>query len=523
MIAIGLFLLACVDKGASEMDTSEADTATGETTSNTEETGAVGTEDTEATDERLFYLADANVKFIGEAEEDYAGTSVSTAGDVNNDGFDDLFIGAYRNENGGVRTGTSYLIFGESDPATATGARELANADAELIGEEEDDYAGWSLSNAGDVNNDGYNDLIVGAFAEKSGGFDAGAAYLVLGGSDSASVTGELDLADADAKLIGEDEGDYAGYNVNTAEDVNDDGYDDLMVSAIQENIDGKGGTVYLVLGPVTGELDLSDANAKFIGENEGDDAGRTAGSAGDLDSDGYGDLFIGSYINENNGVNTGAAYLILGGTDSVIAAGPRELADADAKFIGEVEDDRAGYSVSGAGDVNNDGYDDLIIGAYYQDSGGSNSGAAYLVLGGSDSASVSGESGLADVDAKFIGENEDDSAGYSVSGAGDVNDDGFDDMIIGALGNSDGGYFAGAAYLVLGGAASASVTGEVDLVDADAKFIGEVTYDLAGWSVSGAGDVNNDGYDDLITGAYGNDSGGETAGAVYLILGGFF
>ncbi len=196
------------------------------------------------------------------------------------------------------------------------------------------------------------------------------------------------------------------------------------------------------------------------------------------------------------------------------IDAGPwgtMSLVDADAKFIGEEEDDRAGVPVTAAGDVNGDGYGDLLLGAYGQDSGGAYAGAAYLILG-----PVSGTVDLADSDAKFVGEEDEDLAGASISSAGDINEDGYDDIVVGAMGHETDDTFDGTAYLLLG-----PVTGTVDLANADAKYVGEEEDDRAGWSVSTAGDVDGDGYVDMLVGAEGHDAGGPFAGAAYLLLGG--
>src|SRR6185369_16180577 len=127
----------------------------------------------------------------------------------------------------------------------------------------------------------------------------------------------------------------------------------------------------YLVLGPVSGTLDLSLADAKLVGENRSDYAGDRIADAGDVDGDGHADLLVGSPQNDEGGFGAGAAYLVLGPVTGML-----DLSRAHAKLVGEDVDDNA-CIVSGAGDVDANGHDDLFVGAPY---GGAS--AAYMVLG---------------------------------------------------------------------------------------------------------------------------------------------
>jgi hypothetical protein len=161
---------------------------------------------------------------------------------------------------------------------------------------------------------------------------------------------------------------------------------------------------------------------------------------------------------------------------------------------IGEAGDDYFGYAVASAGDVNGDGYDDIVVGAYQNDDGGSDAGKAYVYLGSASGLSAT---------APWIvtGEAGDDYFGYAVASAGDVNGDGYDDVIVGAHGNNDGGNDIGKAYVYLGSASGLSTT-------ASWTATGEVAYDYFGSFVASVGDVNGDGYDDVIVSANGGDDG---------------
>jgi hypothetical protein len=363
------------------------------------------------------------------------------------------------------------------------------------------------------VDGDGLDDLLIGALGNDDGGAGSGMAALVLGASLGADRS--IDLADADYTFFG-DEGDYAGYVVSGAGDVDGDGLDDILIAAHHYTHGEPEGKVYLVLGASLGSdglIYLSDADYAFIGQDSGDGAGYAISSAGDVDGDGLDDILIGSPYADDAGTESGKAHLVLGaslGADAEI-----DLADADYIFLGEAQEDSAGYPVSGAGDVDGDGLDDILIGADHNDDGEANAGKVYLVLGASLGADV--EIDLAAADYAFLGEISGDVTPSSLSAAGDVDGDGLDDILIGAFKSDDGGSSSGKAYLVLG--SSLGTDAVIGLADADAAFLGEGSGDYVGHSVSTAGDVNGDGLDDLLIGAYGNGDGGYMAGKVYLLF----
>ncbi len=388
---------------------------------------------------------------------------------------------------------------------------------ASFLGEGGWDAAGFSVSRAGDVNGDGMDDMIIGAQNNGAGGAGAGQTYLIFGKASGWSMDTNLSLADA--SFIGEDDGDNSGHCVADAGDVNGDGYDDFLIGANKDEDGGNGaGQTYLILGKASGwtmDTDLSLADASFIGEDDGDNSGHTVDGAEDVNGDGFDDILIGAYGDEDGGGgNAGQTYLILGKASGW--AMDTDLSQSDASFWGEEGGDWSAYSVAGAGDVNGDVFDDLLVGASDNDAGGNAAGQAYLILGKASGWAM--DTDLSASSASFWGEESVDYSGITVSGPGDVNGDGYDDIFIGGSNNDEGGDNFGQYYLILGRATGWAM--DTDLSLSDASFIGESGGSWTGRQVSGAGDVNGDGYADLLVGDSYDDEGGSGAGQTYLVYG---
>jgi len=307
----------------------------------------------------------------------------------------------------------------------------------------------------GDVNNDGYDDVIAGAWGNDAGGSNAGRMYIYLGGST-------MDNS-ADIIFTGAAANDELGDPAAFAGDLNGDGYDDVIVASPYNDAGGNdAGRACILFGgdPMDNVADL------IITGSTGDELGAwSANYAGDVNNDGYDDVVVSACYK-----GAGFAYIYLGGgsMDNV----------ADIVLCGELDGDRFGYSCFYAGDVNNDGYDDVIVGAPKSDAGGADSGRAYIYFGGSAMDSTS--------DVTMTGAGAGHRFGY-VAPAGDVNNDGHDDVVIGARG-------ADKAYIYLGGSTMDST--------ADVTLSGESSGDFFGYGTGTVGDANKDGYDDVIVGA---------------------
>lgn len=409
--------------------------------------------------------------FSGEGPDEAFGNSVSVAGDINKDGYNDLIVGAPGNSDHGYFSGSAQVINGITGDVLYT-----------FNGSGIYERFGRSVSDAGDVNGDGYVDVVVGAENDDNNGTDTGSAQ-IFSGKDGST----LYIFNGDHSTDPSGYPDLFGRSVSGAGDVNNDGYGDIIVGAWGDDNTGYQSGSTKIFSGIDGSV-LYTLN----GSNENATLGYSVSAAGDVNLDGYADVIVG-IPGDGPNAYAGSARVISGINGSIlyilVGDGVESSSDRDG----------FGISVDGAGDVNNDGYPDLIIGAPLDDPNGTYSGSA-KVFSGADGHLLH----------TFYGSTAYNAFGTSVSGAGDVNADGYADIIVGApWGKDNNARETGSAHIFSG------MDGSVLY----ALYGDDWTNDF-GTSVSNLGDINTDGYADVVVGAPGHVNNGNTSGMARVFSG---
>lgn len=443
---------------------------------------------------QVYSLSDADAWFVAEHSRDQAGVQVEIISDVNGDGYDELLVGANADSYVFSWSGQAYLIFGNATCWSAN--TPLGQADASFTGIRYLDYAGGSISGVGDVDGDGFSDLLVGAWNRE------GRTYLIRGGIPFPYGL-RTSLNNVDASFIGEGTDDNSSISIDGVGDVNGDGLKDFIISARKRY--AYAGETYLIFGRPTAQwymgFSLANADASFIGEAAGDSSGWQVAGIGDFNFDGYDDFAIGAPGNDFAGTQAGQIYLVFGGNP--FPYGMRTpLGSVDASFVGENAYDRAGEAVGGGGDVDADGHPDLIVSAPFNDDSGQDAGKCYVIFGGVANWLL--RQSLSSADVTVVGETSGDRIGETcVKTGGDLNNDGYAEIGIGTYATSDNGPFTGKAYVFAG---RPHYDGTLNASQAELIFVGPEAYDFAGYCFSMNGDLNGNGTDDIAVGAGRND-----------------
>ncbi|MES2645205.1 MAG: FG-GAP-like repeat-containing protein [Myxococcota bacterium] len=348
---------------------------------------------------------------------DVVGEAIA-AGDHDGDGVDDLIVGGYGV--GDYNVGAMYLLYGG---VRRSGTNGIATAaDAVVTGNDVDEYLGIDVASGGDLDGDGTDEIFVGAYLLDRYGANSGAAFVLYGSAGRRSGEAEASSV-ADAVILGEEEGGYLGGAVALVRDMNGDGLDELLVGGTAD----ERGSALLFLGDTTrlsGEYVASGADVVYTGVASGDGAGQAVYTLTDVTGDGYADAGVYGYGYDVGAAQTGALWVFGGGASLTV--------DAVATLHGDNDGDRFGAGACSPGDLDGDGASDLLVGAYEEDGGVDDAGAARLWYG-----PVSGTMSAATADVTFLGSPSTQGQLGRSLGAGDLTGDGFADIVLGAPGDN--------------------------------------------------------------------------------------
>lgn len=386
------------------------------------------------------------------------------------------------------------------------------------------DHFGRAIANIGDLNNDGVEDLAVGASLDDDGGPDRGAVWILFL-NNNGLVISEQKISSTAGGFVGQlDDDDQFGVSVAALGDWDNDGVEDIAVGSRLDDDGGSGrGAVWILYlnpdGTVKAHQKISSSSGGLTGPlKDFDQFGIGVASIGDLDGNESSDLLVGAWQDDDGGINRGAVWILFFNSAGTVIA-DQKISALTGNFSGQLSNSGGfGVSVAAIGDVNGDLIADIAVGNFLDDDGGPDRGAVWIIFLASN-GTVLGARKVSDTDGNLQGSLlNGDQFGISVCEIGDIDSDGVSDLAVGALGTDDGGDLRGAVWICFLNT-DGTIRGEQKISSTSGSLAGPLANgDQLGISVAKVGDLNNNGQMSIAVGAQSDDDGGTDRGAIWLL-----
>lgn len=389
---------------------------------------------------------------------DRFGFFLAPLGDLDGDGVIDLAVGTPGDDDGGDARGAVWIVFLERD-GTVRAAQKISDLDGGFTGVLADgDEFGHYVANLGDIDGDGLPELGVSATLADDGGPDRGALWILFLEPDG-TVRQHQKISQTEGGFLGAlDDGDEFAHGVTSLGDLDLDGTVDIAAGADHDDDGGENrGAVWILFlngdGTVREHQKISALEGGFEGAlDDGDLFGHDIDGIGDFDGDGVPDLMASATRDDDGGENRGAAWMLFLNVDGTVRS-HLKISDTEGNFLGELDDgDFFGHPAVAVGDLDGDAVTDFAFGAPFDDDGGRDHGAFWILLAEPD-GTVREHRKVSDTRGGFAGVlDDDDQFAHSVVSIGDLDGDDSIDFAVGAYGDDDGGGDRGAVWILFGG-----------------------------------------------------------------------